>query len=184
MIGQIGAGGAGLLERTTARRRVSFLPGHMGGCLHGWRWALVSRTPRSDCPISRALDVIGDKWSLLILRDLALRGKSRYREFLDSAEGISTNILADRLVRLERYGLISKSDDPDDKRQFRYFPTRKSLDLLPVVLAMARWSAKYYARTVAQNPFVKRMKADEEGFVRQLQSRFTELETSSRGRKS
>ena len=137
----------------------------------------MNRTPRSNCPISRALDVIGDKWSLLILRDIALRGKSRYREFLDSGEGISTNILADRLARLERDGLISKSDDPDDKRQVRYFPTRKAMDLLPVVLAMARWSATYYPRTVSQNPFVKRMKADEGGLVKEILSRFEESQT-------
>lgn len=144
----------------------------------------MSRTPRSDCPVSLALDAIGDKWSLLILRDLVFKGKSRYREFLDSAEGISTNILAERLVRLERLGLISKSDDPDDKRQFRYFPTRKALDLLPVIIAMARWSAKYYSRTVAQNQFVKRMKADEDGLVKHILSRFKEPETSVSGRKS
>jgi DNA-binding HxlR family transcriptional regulator len=103
----------------------------------------VDKAPRSNCPVSRALEAIGDRWSLLILRDLILRGKRRYQEFLDSEEGISTNILADRLARLERQGLISKSGDPDDKRQFVYTPTEKGLDLLPVVFEMARWSMKY-----------------------------------------
>jgi DNA-binding HxlR family transcriptional regulator len=103
----------------------------------------VERAPRSNCPVSRALEAIGDRWSLLILRDLILWDKRRYQEFLESEEGISTNILADRLARLERQGLISKSNDPDDKRQFVYTPTEKGLDLLPVVFEMARWSLKY-----------------------------------------
>src|SRR5215471_162751 len=98
------------------------------------------RNPRSHCPVSLALEAIGDRWSLLILRDLIMRGKSRYQEFLNSEEGISTNILADRLMQLEGHGLISKSDDPDDKRQFRYTPTQKELDLMPVIFEMARWS--------------------------------------------
>jgi DNA-binding HxlR family transcriptional regulator len=103
----------------------------------------VDKAPRSGCPVSRALEAIGDRWSLLILRDVILWDKRRYQEFLESEEGISTNILADRLARLERQGLISKSNDPDDRRQFVYTPTEKGLDLLPVVFEMARWSLKY-----------------------------------------
>jgi DNA-binding HxlR family transcriptional regulator len=132
----------------------------------------VESQPRSHCPVSLALEAIGDKWSLLILRDLIMRGKRRYQELLGSEEGISTNILADRLVRLERQGLISKSDDPDDKRQFRYSPTKKGLDLLPVIFEMARWSSKYDPRIDAAHPFLKRMKAGKEQLVRQIQSRF------------
>ena len=113
----------------------------------------MRNNPRSHCPVSLALEAVGDKWSLLILRDLIMRGKRRYQELLDSGEGISTNILADRLVRLERLGLIRKSDDPDDKRLVRYFPTRKGLDLLPVILEMARWSFKYDPYTVKASPF-------------------------------
>lgn len=112
----------------------------------------VERHPRSHCPVSLALDAIGDKWSLLILRDITLREKRRYHEFLNSEEGISTNILADRLARLERQGLISKSADPDDRRQFVYAPTQKGLDLLPVVFEMARWSLKY-SPAAARKPF-------------------------------
>jgi DNA-binding HxlR family transcriptional regulator len=132
----------------------------------------MERGPRSDCPISLALDAIGDRWSLLILRDLIVRGKKRYQEFLSSDEGISTNILADRLVRLEQQGLITKSDDPDDKRQFRYAPTQKALDLLPIIYEMGRWSAKYDPRTDLKNPFFLRMKAGKEGFMRELVAQF------------
>jgi len=130
----------------------------------------VESHPRSHCPVSLALEAIGDKWSLLILRDLIMRGKRRYQELLSSEEGISTNILADRLVRLESLGLIAKSDDPDDKRQFRYSPTKKGLDLLPVIFEMARWSSKYDPRIDAAHPFLKRMKTGKEQ-LRQIQSR-------------
>lgn len=127
--------------------------------------------PRSHCPVSLALEAIGDKWSLLILRDLIMRGKRRYQELLSSEEGISTNILADRLVRLENLGLIAKSDDPDDKRQFRYSPTKKGLDLLPVIFEMARWSSKYDPRIDAAHPFLRRMKTGKEQLLRQIQAR-------------
>jgi DNA-binding HxlR family transcriptional regulator len=132
----------------------------------------MERGPRSHCPISLALEAIGDRWSLLILRDLIMRQKKRYQEFLSSGEGISTNILADRLVRLEQQGLITKSDDPDDKRQFRYSPTQKALDLLPVIFEMGRWSAKYDPRTDVTNPYFQRMKAGKEGFMREIAAQF------------
>ena len=107
--------------------------------------------------MSLALDAIGDKWTLLILRDVILREKRRYHEFLNSEEGISTNILADRLARLEKQGLISKVADPDDRRQFVYAPTRKGLDLLPVVFEMARWSLKY-SPAADRRPFAGRLR--------------------------
>lgn len=97
-----------------------------------------------------------------------LRGKSRYQELLNSEERIATNILADRLVRLEQEGLISKADDPDDKRQFRYSPTQKALDLLPVIFEMARWTAKYDPYTDPTNPVFQRMKASKEGFMKEI----------------
>jgi DNA-binding HxlR family transcriptional regulator len=97
---------------------------------------------RSHCPISLSLEVIGDRWSLLVLRDLILRGKKRYGELADSSEGISTNILADRLSRLERSGLILRATDAKTK-QVSYAPTRKGLDLVPVLRELGRWGLKY-----------------------------------------
>jgi DNA-binding HxlR family transcriptional regulator len=82
------------------------------------------------------------------LRDLTLFGKTRYQEFLKSNEGIATNILAERLARLERNGLISKAVDPDDKRQIIYAPTRKALHFVPVIREMARWGKRYGQRAV------------------------------------
>ena len=132
------------------------------------------RNPRSHCPVSLALEAIGDRWSLLILRDLIMRGKRHYQDFLNSEEGIATNILADRLARLERQGLISKSVDPEDKRQFRYSPTPKGLDLLPVIFEMARWSKKYNPRIDPASPFLRRSEADKEVFMKQILSQFKE----------
>jgi DNA-binding HxlR family transcriptional regulator len=101
-----------------------------------------------------SLEVIGDKWSLLILRDL-IAGKKRYQEFLGSREGISTNILADRLAKLEKRGIISKSDDPESKKQFIYAPTEKGLDLMPILVELARWGIKHDPNTDRSKPIVK-----------------------------
>ena len=105
---------------------------------------------RSHCPISLSLEVIGDRWSLLILRDLVLRGKERYGELLESSEAISTNILANRLSRLEKAGLISRS--VDERHQVLYAPTEKGLDLRPVLRGLMRWGLKYdpHARVPAR----------------------------------
>lgn len=139
----------------------------------------MEKGPRSCCPVSLALDAIGDRWSLLILRDLVLRGKRRYQEFLNSDEGISTNILADRLTRLERQGLISKSGDPEDKRHILYAPTQKGLDLLPVVFEMARWSLKYEP-VADKEPFHGR--GDDRALIRRIMTRFLKRNPPALGR--
>lgn len=101
------------------------------------------KTGSGKCPVTFALDIIGDRWTLLILRDMIFRGKSHYGEFAKSAEKISTNILADRLARLEAAGLVTKSPDPDYKTKFIYGMTPKASDLIPVILDLIAWSAKY-----------------------------------------
>lgn len=99
--------------------------------------------PRSLCPISLALDVIGDRWSLLIVRDLMFAGKRHYRELLQSDEGISSNILAERLNRLVDAGLLTKTDDPTHKQKAIYSLTAMGIDLLPVVAQLGIWGRKY-----------------------------------------
>jgi len=99
--------------------------------------------PRSLCPISLALDVVGDKWSLLILRDLMFAGKSHYRELLQSDEGISSNILAERLKRLVEAGLLTKTDDPSHKQKAIYRLTAMGIDLLPAIAQLGIWGRKY-----------------------------------------
>ena len=98
---------------------------------------------RSDCPISSALDIVGDKWSLLIIRDISMQGKNTYNEFLKSDEKIATNVLADRLSMLEEAGILVKELHPESKAKIFYRLTKKGIDLLPILLEMILWSDKY-----------------------------------------
>ena len=98
---------------------------------------------RSHCPINFVLETFGDKWTLLIIRDLMFKEKRYYGDFLASAEKISTNILANRLQRLESNGVIEKRQDPDNHAKFIYSLTQKGKDLLPVMLEITMWSGKY-----------------------------------------
>ena len=100
-------------------------------------------TFRSQCPISLALDVIGDRWSLLIVRDLMFAGKRHYRELLRSDEGISSNILAERLARLVDVGVLSRSGDPTHKQKAIYSLTPMGIDLLPIVAQLGIWGRRY-----------------------------------------
>lgn len=123
---------------------------------------------RSKCPVTFALDRFGDKWSLLVVRDLMFRGRETYGEFLESGEGIATNVLADRLKCLETEGLIEKSRDPENKRRVLYRLTEKGLDLAPVLLEMMRWSAKYDADTGTPQAFLDMLENDMEGLIKKV----------------
>jgi DNA-binding HxlR family transcriptional regulator len=107
----------------------------VGGRISPSRDEAMRAKCRSDCPISLALEAFGDRWSLLILRDLLLRSRKHYQEFLNAEENISTNVLADRLIQLEELGIISKSDDPENKKQYIYAPTRRVSILYPSCLS-------------------------------------------------
>lgn len=96
---------------------------------------------RSTCPISNLIDLVGDKWSILIIRDLFI-GRNTFSEILKSPEKISTNILVDRLKKLVNIGLIDFSRDPNDKKIKTYRLTSKGIDLYPVLVEMALWSRK------------------------------------------
>ena len=98
--------------------------------------------PRSGCPINACLEMIGDTWSLLILRDVIYFGKRTYNEFLSSDEGIARNILADRLIQLQAKGLLAKRPHPEDRRKEIYEATQDGLDLVPLLLELAEWGAK------------------------------------------
>lgn len=101
---------------------------------------------RSICPITNLLDIVGDKWTLLIVRDLFL-GKTRFGEFADSAEKIPTNILADRLKRLEDLDLIKKNGYQTNPVRFEYSLTKKGQDLEPIILEMVKWGLRYVKGT-------------------------------------
>ena len=100
------------------------------------------RHRRSPCPIANTLDILGDKWTLLVIRDL-FAGKSTYGDFQASPERIPTNILADRLAKLEAQGVITKTRDEKTRRKFTYRLTEKGADLIPILLALTEWSAKH-----------------------------------------
>lgn len=123
---------------------------------------------RSQCPISTALDIFGDKWSLLILRDLIFNNKNTYGEFLSTDEKIATNILADRLATLEVGGIISKHDHPDSKAKVLYKLTQKGIDLIPVLVELIMWSEKYHDVHPHAVQFVKMIRKDKEGSLRRL----------------
>ena len=98
---------------------------------------------RSHCAVNYGVEVFGDRWSLLIIRDIIFVGKKTYGEFRKSEEGIATNILASRLVLLEQQGILSRAPSPDDGRKAFYTLTEKGLDLIPIVLTIVLWSAKH-----------------------------------------
>lgn len=98
---------------------------------------------RSTCPVSTSLDVLGDKWTLLILRDMVFGGKSTYGQFLQSAEKIATNILADRLAILESHGLLTKAVASDKKSKFTYRLTEKGIDTVPILATLIVWGTKH-----------------------------------------
>lgn len=102
----------------------------------------------SSCAIAAALDTFGDRWSMLVLRDILYHGKSTYSEFLASPEGISTNILADRLKKLEAAGLIKRKAYQSNPVRYAYQPTKKAKGVKPVLKAAGKWGAKNVKKTV------------------------------------
>jgi DNA-binding HxlR family transcriptional regulator len=98
---------------------------------------------RSGCPINLSLEVFGDKWSLVILRDMIFGGKRHFRELLRSQEGISSNILADRLKRLVDIGMLTKRDDPSHKQKAIYSLTEMAIALVPIMAHLGAWGRRY-----------------------------------------
>lgn len=103
----------------------------------------MSTRERSGCPISLSLELIGDRWTLLIIRDLVFAGKRHFREFLQSDEGISSRTLAERLQTLVDEGILTRSDDPTHGLKAIYRLTEAGIDLLPVLATLGAWGAKY-----------------------------------------
>lgn len=124
---------------------------------------------KSHCPVNFALETFGDAWSLLIVRDIVFWGKRTYGEFLDSAEGIATNVLAARLAHLEQKGILCKAPHETDRRKEVYALTEKGLALIPILLEMSGWSARHDPATTAPKQFVDAVYADREGMFRRIQ---------------
>jgi DNA-binding HxlR family transcriptional regulator len=133
-----------------------------------------SRPPRrSGCPIGIALDIFGDTWSLLIVRDLMFKGFRTFNEFLGAGEGIASNILTNRLSRLETAGILTKKADPDDARRFQYRLTEKGIDLAPTLVEIVLWSARH-EDTDAPPGTVRMMRNHREEVLKDVRQRWAQ----------
>ena len=138
----------------------------------------MSRTPRrksvqerrSGCPLNASVEMLGDRWSLLIVRDMMLRGFRTYKEFMECYEGIATNILADRLRKLIAYGIIEADPDPADGRKLIYSLTAKGIDLAPVLTEMVLWAAAH--EETGNQGLVNLMRADKAQFLDGIRQRW------------
>ncbi len=119
---------------------------------------------RSGCPINILLEILGDTWSLLIVRDMMFYGRCAYNEFLNAGEKIATNILSDRLQRLEAADIIEKRRDPNDARKFIYRLTARGIDLAPMLVEMILWSATH-EKTDAPAKVIQAMASDRAAFI-------------------
>lgn len=122
----------------------------------------------AGCPVRFGMSQFGDKWSFLIIRDLMFKGRKYYHEFIEAGEGISTNVLATRLVDLEANGIISKSKDPEKGSRFVYTLTQKGKELMPMMLAMMDWAEKYDDATEVPPEFIKKLRSDSDSLQQEL----------------
>ncbi len=125
---------------------------------------------RSECPLNASVEMLGDRWSLLIIRDMMLRGSRTYKEFLDCYEGIATNILADRLRKLVAHGIITTERDPADGRKLIYLLTEKGIDLAPVLTEMVLWAAGH--EPTGNQALVRQMRKDKKKFLAEVRRRW------------
>lgn len=126
---------------------------------------------RSDCPINFALELFGDRWTFLIVRDMMFKGKHYYGEFLQSEENIATNILADRLLLLENDGIIIKNRDPMHGSKNIYRLTHKGIALVPVLVEIILWSSKYDKHAATDPRFVRSVKRNKENVINDICTR-------------
>jgi DNA-binding HxlR family transcriptional regulator len=127
---------------------------------------------RSECPLNASVEMLGDRWSLLIIRDMMLRGFRSYKQFMECYEGIATNILADRLHKLVAYGIIATEPDAADGRKLIYSLTAKGIDLAPVLTEMVLWAAAH--EDTGNQPLVSQMKTDKAKFLEGVRQRWTD----------
>ncbi|MGA2921649.1 MAG: helix-turn-helix domain-containing protein [Candidatus Sulfotelmatobacter sp.] len=125
---------------------------------------------RSECPLNASVEMLGDRWSLLIIRDMMLRGFRSYKEFMECYEGIATNILADRLRKLVAYGIIKTEPDPADGRKVTYLLTQKGIDLAPVLTEMVLWAAAH--EDTGNQALVRLMREDKQKFLAGVRERW------------
>ena len=125
----------------------------------------------TGCPVTYGLDTFGDRWSLLIIREIMILGKRTYSEFLEADEGIASNILIARLKHLEAEGVVEKSRDPDNRRAYIYELTKKGRDLAPILIEIIIWSGMHDNRPFALKKVVNKVKRDRTGFEASLRAK-------------
>jgi len=133
---------------------------------------------RSGCPLNASIEMLGDRWSLLIIRDMMVRGFRTFKEFLESHEKIATNILADRLRKLESNGIIAVAPDPSDGRKSIYSLTPKGIDLAPVLTEMVLWAAAH--ENTGNQELVKQMQKGKEQFIARVRQSLAEKTAPSK----
>lgn len=126
---------------------------------------------RSGCPVNVSLEMLGDRWSLLVIRDLMVRGHRTFKEFQQAGEGIATNILADRLQKLVAVDIISTEQSPDDRRIIHYRLTEKGIDLAPVLLDLLIWGARH-EETSAPRAVINHLEANRESVLAETRRRW------------
>ncbi len=126
--------------------------------------------PRSTCPIGTSLDLLGDRWTLLVMRDLLLAGRTRFGE-LGASESIATNVLSERLRRLEGAGVVTKHRDPNDGRRFVYRATPRGADLIPLLLELGCWGASHTPAGTAHPELIEQARHDRDTLVATLRAR-------------
>lgn len=128
---------------------------------------------RSGCPVSVALETVGDRWSLLIIRDLMVRGLKTFKDFHLAGERIATNILADRLRSLQARGIIEFETDPGDRRKGNYRLTQKGIELAPVLLELLIWGARHHP-TAAPCQVIENMSHNRKQVLAEVERRWRE----------
>lgn len=129
---------------------------------------------RSECPISNSLEAWGDKWSLLIIRDLMFNKECTYGDFMKSPEKIATNILASRLLDLEGNGIITKEIHPENRTKFLYKLTEKGINLFPLIVEINLWAEKYYPVPDERKEMLEEIHKDKDAFIKNVITKLKE----------
>jgi len=132
---------------------------------------------RCNCPFTSALDVVGDKWMLVIIKQMLIEGKETFKDFTESEEAIATNILSAKLKLLEEVGIIIKTKRPDNKKENLYLLTDKGLALTPVLVELANWSDGYLRDihpTIVNGKSMELLRNDKASFAKELEKKYRE----------
>ncbi len=145
--------------------------------------ARSTRTKTSGCPIDYGLDIFGDRWTLLVIRDLLFAGKRHFKELMELPEGIASNILTARLKKLEERGLIERRADPHNRKQVIYSLTDKGRDLTPLLVEMVRWGGRHDPHTPVPKSVVTRLARDNDRLLADMRAAMAEASRKPKPRR-